>query len=258
MESGGLILITGQRIVLLIGSAQLTQWACSALWGLPKFDPKSALISSLSLCLLLRTNDPWLAAATAMITISSKFLFRHHKKHFFNPTNFGIVVMIFLTDSVWVSPAQWGNAAFFGFLMACLGSLVVNRSSRSDVTYAFLGFYIAILFGRALWLGQPLTIPLHMLQNGGLLLFTFFMISDPKTTPNTRAGRILFAFLVAAGAGLVHFGLYRPNGLFWSLAIVATLSPLIDWLLPGKKYEWNTHPQPESAQPILITQRRFT
>ncbi len=131
----------------------------------------------------------------------------------FNPTNFGLVAAILLTGEAWVSPGQWGAGVYFGFLMASLGGLVVNRSSRSDVTYAFLGFYLAVLFGRSLWLGEPMTIPWHRLQNGAFLLFAFFMISDPRTTPDTRAGRILFALLVAVGAGFVHFVLYRPNGL---------------------------------------------
>ena len=73
--------------------------------------------------------------------------------------------------------------------MACVGWLVVNRAARSDVTYAFIVFYCALIFGRSLWLGEPLTIPLHRLESGALLLFTFFMISDPKTTPDSRAGR---------------------------------------------------------------------
>jgi Na+-translocating ferredoxin:NAD+ oxidoreductase RnfD subunit len=70
-----------------------------------------------------------------------------------------------------------------------------------------------ILFRRAIWLGDPLAIPLHQLQNGAFLIFSFYMISDPKTTPNSRAGRVLFALLVAAGAGFVQFELYRTNGL---------------------------------------------
>ena len=60
------------------------------------------------------------------------------------------------------------------------------------------------------------------------------MISDPKTTPDSRAGRILFARLVALGAGLVRFVLYRPNGLLFSLASCAPLVPLLDRLLPGR------------------------
>ena len=128
--------------------------------------------------------------------------------------------MMLLTGQVWVSPGQWGNVAFFAFLMACLGGLVVNRAARSDVTYAFIVFYMALVFGRSLWLGEPMSIPLHRLENGALLLFTFFMISDPRTTPNSRAGRILFALLVACGAWYVQFRLFRTNGLLWSLALV--------------------------------------
>ena len=66
-------------------------------------------------------------------------------KHIFNPTNGGIVAMLLLTDQVWVSPGQWGSVAFFAFLMACVGGLVVNRASRSDVTYAFIACYCALL-----------------------------------------------------------------------------------------------------------------
>lgn len=246
------------RAVLLLGVALLTQYACTRAWRLPAFDPRSALISGLSLCLLLRANSAWLAVLAAVVTIASKFVLRFRGKHIFNPTNFGIVALMLATGQVWVSPGQWGNAAFFGFLMACLGGLVVNRAARSDVTYAFLAFYLAVLFGRALWLGQPMTIPLHQLQNGAFLLFTFFMISDPKTTPDSRAGRILFALLVALGAGFVHFVLYRPNGLLLSLAFFSLLVPLLDLLLPGERYAWSRAAVPDPLPaPSLLEERRF-
>jgi Na+-transporting NADH:ubiquinone oxidoreductase subunit NqrB len=226
------------RAATLIGVALLTQWSCTRLWRLPVFDARSALISGLSLCLLLRTNSAGLAVLAAVITIASKFLLRFNGKHLFNPTNFGIVAMMALTGEVWVSPGQWGNVTFFAFLMACLGGLVVNRAARSDVTYAFIGFYTALVFGRSLWLGEPMAIPVHRLESGALLLFTFFMISDPKTTPSSRVGRILFALLVAYGAWYVQFRLFRTNGLLWSLAAFSMTVPVIDWLLPGTRYEW--------------------
>ncbi|HEX4963640.1 MAG TPA: RnfABCDGE type electron transport complex subunit D [Thermoanaerobaculia bacterium] len=248
------------RASLLVGTALLTQLAFTRLWHLPAFDPKSALISGLSLCLLLRTNSAALAILAAAITIASKFVLRVRNKHVFNPTNFGLVALMLATGRVWVSPAQWGNAAFLGFLLACLGGLVVNRAARSDVTYAFLAFYLAILFGRALWLGQPMAIPLHQLASGAFLIFTFFMISDPKTTPDTRAGRILFALLVALGAGCVHFVLYRPNGLLLSLAFLSPLVPLLDRLLPGERYVWRGASAVARAvdpAPSLREERRF-
>ncbi|HEX2642043.1 MAG TPA: RnfABCDGE type electron transport complex subunit D [Thermoanaerobaculia bacterium] len=235
----------------MLATALAVQYAGTRLARLPAFDPRSALISGLSLCLLLRTGSLPLAILTAAVTIGAKFVIRFRGKHLFNPTNFGIVAMMLATGQVWVSPGQWGNAALFGFLMACLGGLVVNRAARSDVTYAFLAFYLAILFGRALWLGQPSAIPLHQVSNGAFLLFTFFMISDPKTTPDSRAGRILFALLVALGAGFVHFVLFRPNGLILSLAFLSPAVPLLDLLLPGGRYIWRgTFTLPE--QPVQL------
>jgi Na+-translocating ferredoxin:NAD+ oxidoreductase RnfD subunit len=103
-----------------------------------------------------------------------------------------------------------------------------------------------------------MAIPLHRLQSGALLLFAFFMISDPKTTPDSRAGRNLFAALVALGAWWVQFGLFRTNGLLWSLAAFSLAVPLIDWLLPGERYAWRRRtrcdlpakvPEPAAAVP---------
>jgi len=248
--------ITARRALLLLGTAQLTQYACTRAWRLPAFDPRSALISGLSLCLLLRTGSWALAALAAAITIAGKFALRVRGKHVFNPTNLGIVATMLATGGVWVSPGQWGSAAFFAFLIACLGGLVVNRAARSDVTYAFLAFHLAILFGRAGWLGQPLAIPLHQVESGAFVLFTFFMISDPRTTPDSRAGRVLFALLVALGAGYVHFVLYRPNGLLLALFFLAPAVPLIDRLLPGSRYVWRRVNPPLPA-PALREERRF-
>jgi Na+-translocating ferredoxin:NAD+ oxidoreductase RnfD subunit len=70
------------------------------------------------------------------------------------------------------------------------------------------------------------------------MLFTFFMISDPKTTPNARVARFAFGALVAAGAAFVAFVLFRPSGPVWSLVALSPLVPLLDRLFPGRRYEW--------------------
>jgi Na+-transporting NADH:ubiquinone oxidoreductase subunit NqrB len=239
--------VTPPQAALTIAVALLTQWVCTWWARLPVFDPKSALISGLSLCLLLRSNSMEIVAAAAVIAVGSKFVLRVRGKHIFNPTNFALTMLMLWTNGeVWVSPGQWGNAAFFGFLLACLGSMVVNRAARSDVTVAFLVSYLALVFGRSYWLGEPMTIPFHRLQSGGLILFAFFMISDPKTTPDTRVGRIFFAALVAFVGWYIQFRLFRTNGLLWSLVGCSGLVPLIDLLLPGRRYVW---PGTVPAQP---------
>lgn len=246
--------ITLTRAALLLFTVLATQWIGDRLTrsGAPfAMSARSALISGLSLCLLLRTNHAGLAMAAAIVTIASKFLVRINGKHVFNPTNGGIVAMLLLTDQVWVSPGQWGAVAFFAFLMACAGSLVVNRAARSDVTYAFIACYCALVFGRSLYLGEPFAIPLHRLESGAVLLFTFFMISDPKTTPDSRAGRVLFAALVAFVAWYIQFRLFRTNGLLWALAACSALVPVVDRLLPGARYAWASRPSASTPSPAL-------
>ena len=233
--------------VAIVVTAVLTQFVCMRLTGGGAFDPRSALISANSLCLLLRTDYVVLAMLAAVVAIASKFTLRIRGKHVFNPTNFALVVMMLATGQVWVSAGQWGSGAVFAFLLASAGGLVVSRAARADVTVAFLAAYAALLVGRSLWLGEPLAIPLHRLESGALVLFAFFMISDPKTTPDSRAGRLLFAVLVALGAYTVHFWLFRTNGLLWSLAVCSLAVPLIDRLLPGERYEWT--PGAAAAQP---------
>lgn len=232
--------IASARALTILVAALVTQAACTRLAGLPAFEPKSALISGLSLCLLLRTNSAALALAAPVIAVGSKFALRWRGKHLFNPTNLALVALMLPGGRTWVSPGQWGNTTALAFLFACLGGVVVQRAARADVTFSFILAWAALLYGRAQWLGQPTAVPLHQMQSGAFLLFSFFMISDPRTTPDSRAGRVLFAVLVAAGAGLVQFVLYRTNSLLWSLAACSLLVPLIDGLLPGPRHAW-TH-----------------
>jgi Na+-translocating ferredoxin:NAD+ oxidoreductase RnfD subunit len=235
-----------ERAALILATVLAAQYAGTRAFGVGAFDPRSALISGLSLCLLLRSNGWMPAFAAALLAVASKFVVRWRGKHVFNPTNFAIVVLL-LTGHAWVSPGQWGSAAFFGFLLVCLGGLVVNRAARSDVTLGFLACYAALVVGRSLWLGEPMAIPLHRLQNGALLIFAFFMISDPRTTPDSRAGRLLFAALVALGAAYVQFRLFRTNGLVWSLFALSVLVPVLDRAHPGPKHRW---PGPSSSRRI--------
>jgi Na+-transporting NADH:ubiquinone oxidoreductase subunit NqrB len=237
--------IRWQSAAAILVTAQAAQYLGSRFAGLGRFDPLSALITSLSLTLLLRTDLIVLAALAAAIAIGSKFLVRVRGKHVFNPANVALVSMMLISDHAWVSSGQWGSAAVGAFALSCLGFLVLTRAKRAETTIAFLVFYGALLFGRALWLDDPLSIPLHQLQNGALLIFAFFMISDPKTSPDAAGGRVLYAALVASIAVVIQFLYYIPNGPILALVLCAPLVPVIDALLQGTHYQWQ---QPQGVR----------
>lgn len=241
--------IRWQNAVAIMATAQLMQYIGTLTFGLRKFDPLSALITSLSLTLLLRTDAVSLAILAATIAIGSKFLIRVRDKHVFNPANAALVALMLISDEAWVSSGQWGSAAIGSLALACLGFLVLTRARRAETTIAFLLAYAALITGRALWLGDPLGIPVHQLQNGALLIFAFFMISDPKTSPNSAAGRIVFGSMVAAVAYTIQFVFYEPNGPILALIMSAPFVPLIDALLHGRNYRW-TRPVEKPAHPI--------
>ncbi len=246
------------EIVLIAATMQGVQWLGTKWAGLPKFDPKSALISTFGLCFLLRANSLGVYLGFAALAIASKFLLRYNGKHLFNPTNF-VLILALITGWGWVTPGQWGTPAILAFAMLCAGGCVVYRALRSDVSLVFLSTYAAIVFTRSLYMGEPLTIPLHRLENGALLIFTFFMISDPKTTPDSRTGRVLYGVCVALVAGFIQFKLFRANPLLWALILCVPLVPLLDRLLPAARHQWipgqnlASPPQPQ-RQPQLRPQ----
>ena len=233
---------------LAVGFALATQVVCTELFKLPSLDLRSPLITGLSLSLLLRTGDPFVHALAAIIAIASKFVLRIDGKHIFNPAGFAIVVLLFTArDEVWISPGQWGTSVYVAAFISFLAILVLARARRADVALFFLGSHAALLLARAFWLGDPLTIPLHQLQSGSLLIFSFFMISDPRTTPDSRLGRFLFAFSVALlGHYLAFFMQMRP-ALYVALIALSPLTLLIDKLIPGDRFAW-TAPATQGAR----------
>jgi Na+-translocating ferredoxin:NAD+ oxidoreductase RnfD subunit len=171
--------------------------------------------------------------------MATKFLIRWDNKHIFNPANAAIVIgLIILPQSVWVSPGQWGSAIWFGFALVSMAYLVLNKAGRADMALFFLSSWFALIFTRALWLGDPLTIPLHNAQSGALLIFAFFMISDPKSTPDHIGGRAIFAFSTAAIGYVLQYHFQVREGLFFALFAMSMTTPLIDIFLKSKRYQW--------------------
>ncbi len=221
-----------------IFAALATQGGCSRYFGLPQTDLRSALITGLSLSLLLRANAPWLLAIAGVIAIASKFLLRLDGRHIWNPAGFAIVVLLLTSSGVWISPGQWGSNIWFASLLAFFAILVLQASQRSDIALFFLGSHAALLVARAAWLGDPLAIPLHQIQSGSLLIFTFFMISDPRTTPDSRLGRLLFALAVALLGHYLGFFMQMRPALYVALIALSPVTVLLNRVIPAKRFEW--------------------
>lgn len=243
------------QVAVTLGASLLTQALCTRVWRLPAFEPRSALISGLSLALLLRTNHLWVAGLAAALAVASKFVLAlpqadgGGRKHIWNPSCFAIVLAL-ASGLAWVSPGQWGNAAWLGFLVASLGGSVLRRTERGDVTVAFAVAWCLLIFGRAWWVGDPWTIPVHRLQSGSLLLFTFFMISDPRTIPDSRPMRVLFACAVALLGFWIQYLQFRTNGLLWSLFLLAPAVPLLDRVTRAPAFRWPTLSTPLPARSV--------
>jgi len=228
---------------LAIGAALATQVVCSRLAGLPHIDLRSPLITGLSLSLLLRADAAWLPALAGVIAIASKFIFRLENKHIWNPAGFAIVVLLLTGSGGWISPGQWGTSIWLATLLVLFAILVLQAAQRSDIALFFLGSHAALLVARAAWLGDPPAIPLHQLQSGSLLIFAFFMISDPRTAPDSRLGRFVFAFAVAALAHDFAFFMQMRPALYVALIVLSPLTLLLDRIVPAAKFQWTSTPQ---------------
>jgi Na+-transporting NADH:ubiquinone oxidoreductase subunit NqrB len=242
--------IRPEQIGLTFAAGLLTQTFWIRRLRLVHVNHMSAIITCFSLSLLLRADSLWVHPSAAILALSSKFVLRVRGKHVFNPGNLGVILAVVAFPGTWVSAGQWGQDVALAGWFTALGTVVVLKARRVDVSWAFLTFFLGLIALRVLWLGQRPAVLLHQLQNGSILLFAFFMISDPMTIPNRVRGRILYAALVAGFAFLWQYHLYRTNALLWSLFLLSPLVPLLDALWPASRFEWlpkGVHHDPKSA-----------
>ncbi len=226
------------QVALTFLSGLLMQAVCAKAFGLRKRGLLSAVITCFSLSILLRADNLAAHPIAAAAAIGSKFVIRVRGKHLFNPANLGIGLALLALPGTWTSPGQWGHDLAFAVWFVVLGAVVTSRARRADISWTFLAFYLGALALRIAWLGQSPAVWTHQLMSGSLLLFAFFMISDPMTIPNHPRGRIVHAALVAALAYSWQYALYRPGGVLWALLLCSPAVPIWDAIWPAPKFEW--------------------
>ncbi|MEM9169322.1 MAG: RnfABCDGE type electron transport complex subunit D [Pseudomonadota bacterium] len=210
-----------------------TQAVLSKVVGV-QFDPRSALITALSVTLLLRAPSSAHLALAGAVAIGSKFLIRLDGRHVFNPANFAVVAALAASPSYWTASGQWGSAFWLAAVLAGAGAIVTTKARRLDTPLIFLAVYAALILGRAIYLGDPLAIPLLKLQNGALALFAFFMLSDPMTTPAAPRVRAAFSAAAAALAFVLTQLFFVSDGAFYALFALCAISSVTNHLLVAR------------------------
>lgn len=171
----------------------------------------SALITSFSLSFLLNySHDFFLVFIPVFLSIGSKFLFRLNNKHFFNPALFGVSMSLLLSENlITASPAyQWNGIASMSIFVLLMGLFfVIPKVNRHWLVLSFLFFYTLQTALRAFIMRHHLpfeTLFLGTLSSPSFLIFTFFMITDPPTSPKDKKTQIVIGFSIALLDLLLH------------------------------------------------------
>ncbi len=192
----------------------------------------SAHISGLAVAMLLYANSRLLPIAFAgVVAIGSKHLFRAgtngSSRHFFNPSNLGITATLLAFP--WVGIAQpymftenlsGGWAWFLPAVIVCSGSFLNTVfTKRVPLILSWLGAFVLQAALRHFLFGNLFLPSLNPMTGVAFLLFTFYMVTDPATTPSTARGQIGFGMAVAAAYGTL-MAFHVVFGLFFGLSIV--------------------------------------
>ena len=239
------------QVAACFASGLLTQAAWQ--WGLKLPSRRSwngylsAVISCFGICILVRAENLWAHPLLACLAMSSKYVLRAGpaacKSHIFNPANFAAFAAWAWIGGAWLSPGQWGADSLSALWFVALGGLMTQRIARWDVSVTFLLMWGTLLAARLLWLDYAwnpgAAIWLQQISNGAILLFAFFMISDPMTTPQHRVARLFYACTVAFVGFVWQFVWFKPHGLIVALFVCSLGVPMINFLWPKERFAWN-------------------
>lgn len=178
-----------------------------------KLVPLSAFITSCSLAILLNySHHSWVLLFPVFLAIGSKYVLTVDGKHVFNPAMFGVAVSL-LVSREWITAApayQWagGDVTISLFLATAAVMLFVFRVGKGPLVVSFLVFYALQTAVRAWVMRHHLpwqTLFFGTLESPPFYLFTFYMITDPATSPRTPRGQVVLALVLVILDGVLHF-----------------------------------------------------
>ena len=197
--------------------------------------PASAYITGISVGILIRSPAFWPYALCSAISITSKYVLRVKGRHLWNPSNFGISVMLFLAgDTVASLSIQWGNYLWPMLVIWALGAIIIWRLRRFHITATYVVSFIAFALLRSWITGNPWQSEIAPITGPMYQLFIFFMITDPKTTVRSKTGQCVVVFAVALLETVLRLYqiVYAP---YYALFIVGPTALLIEMWLDSRR-----------------------
>jgi hypothetical protein len=197
--------------------------------------PASALLTGNGVAFVLRVPGTehgdwwsmqgwWIFAGTSAVALLSKYLVRIRGRHVFNPSNFGLVLCFLLLGAGRADPLAlwWGPlspALVLALVLIVAGGLLILRRLR--LVAVAVGFWLAFAAGIGVLAasGHTMTAAWHvgpiegrefwwlLVTSPEILVFLFFMITDPRTIPAGPRGRRVYA----VGVGLLATVLIAPQ-----------------------------------------------
>lgn len=197
--------------------------------------PASAYITGISVGILIRSPAYWPYALCSAISISSKYVLRVKGRHLWNPSNFGISAMLFLSgETVGSLSIQWGNYLWPMLVIWLLGALIIWRLRRFHITATYVASFIVYALLRSAITGNPWQSEIAPITGPMYQLFIFFMITDPRTTVRSKNGQCVVAFAVATLEMVLRLAqvVYAP---YYALFIVGPTALLIEMGLAARR-----------------------
>jgi Na+-translocating ferredoxin:NAD+ oxidoreductase RnfD subunit len=225
------ILESYQKTALAIVAAIITELILGRIFFGKWLNLASAYITGISVGILVRSPAYWPYALCSIISIMSKYVLRVKGRHIWNPSNFGIAVLLFLaSETMAVLSIQWGNNYWSLLVIWILGSIIIWRARRFHISATYVVAFFLFAFLRSWITGDPWQAEVAPITGPMYQLFVFFMITDPKTTVRSRTGQCVVAFCVALAECFLRLDqvVYAP---IFALFFIGPAANLIEiWL----------------------------
>jgi len=189
----------------------------------------SAYISGISVGILTRSPYAWPFALTSAISITSKYVLRVGDRHIWNPSNFGICVMLLVAPWAYSTLSiQWGNNLWPVFIIWALGLVITRHVGRLHVTLTYVASFFLFAYLRTLLTGHAFAAEVAPITGPMYQLFIFFMITDPKTTVRSSKlaqGGVAFTVALVECVLRLFENVHAP---YYALFIVGPVANLIE------------------------------